>query len=322
MRTSRFLSTTAPRIRFASSWSTGRCASATAGSNGRTGRGWASRSIAARWNAIVPSPDPARLSLNTATVKAQWSLAQAIDGCARHGIRGIAPWRDKLAEMGLKQAAKAIKANGLTVTGLCRGGFFTAKDWLDDNRRAIEEAHALEADCLVLVVGGLPAGSKDLDQARDTVPQCITKILPEARQAGVPLAIEPLHPMQAADRACVNTLEQALDICDSLGDGIGVAVDVYHVWWDPKLEDQIKRAGKKRILAYHICDWLVPTRDLLNDRGMMGDGIIDLKKIRNWVDAAGYSGFHEVEIFSELDWWRRDADEVLRTCKERHQACC
>jgi sugar phosphate isomerase/epimerase len=268
----------------------------------------------------VPSaPDPARLSLNTATVKAQWSLAQAIEGCARHGIRGIAPWRDKLAEMGLKQAAKAIKANGLTVTGLCRGGFFTAKDWLDDNRRAIEEAHALEADCLVLVVGGLPEGSKNIGRARERVQECISRILPEARQAGVPLAIEPLHPMQAADRACVNTLEQALDICDALGDGIGVAVDVYHVWWDPKLRQQIERAGKKRVLAYHICDWLVPTRDLLNDRGMMGDGVIDLRLIRSWIEAAGYPGFHEVEIFSERDWWKRDPDDVLRTMKERYE---
>jgi sugar phosphate isomerase/epimerase len=266
----------------------------------------------------VSAPDPTLLSLNTATVKDQWTLAQAIDGCARHGIRGIAPWRDKLAEMGLKQAAKAIKANGLTVTGLCRGGFFTAKDWQDDNRRAIEEAHELGAQCLVLVVGGLPEGSKDLLSARERVKEGISRILPEALKAKVPLAIEPLHPMQAAERACINTLEQALDLCDALGDGLGVAVDVYHVWWDPKLEQQIKRAGKKRILAYHICDWLVPTRDLLNDRGMMGDGIIELRKIRNWIEAAGYSGFHEVEIFSERDWWRRDPNEVLRTMKDRH----
>ena len=174
------------------------------------------------------SPDPALLSLNTATVKAQWTLAQAIDGCARHGIRGIAPWRDKLAEMGLRKAVSQIKSHDLTVTGLCRGGFFTARDWLDDNRRAIEEAHALEADCLVLVVGGLPEGSKDLDRTRERVKESISMILPEARAAGVPLAIEPLHPMQAAERACINTLEQALDICDALGDGIGVAVDVYH----------------------------------------------------------------------------------------------
>jgi sugar phosphate isomerase/epimerase len=170
----------------------------------------------------------------------------------------------------------------------------------------------------VLVVGGLPAGSKDLLAARQQIKDAIEKILPEARKAGVPLAIEPLHPMQAADRACINTLEQALDLCEFFGTGIGVAVDVYHVWWDPKLEQQIKRAGKERILAYHICDWRVPTRDLLNDRAMMGDGVIDLKLIRGWVEAAGYAGFHEVEIFSELDWWRRDPDEVLATCKQRH----
>ena len=275
----------------------------------------------------MASPDPSLLSLNTATISKQWTLAQAIEGCARHGIRGIAPWRDKLAAMGVRQAARAIKAHGLTVTGLCRGGFFAAKDWLDDNRRAIEEAHELGAQCLVLVVGGLPEGSKDLGRARERVKECISMILPEARQAGVPLAIEPLHPMQAAERACVNTLEQALDICDALGDdgrsaqcALGVAVDVYHVWWDPNLEQQVKRAGKKRILAYHICDWLVPTRDLLNDRGMMGDGVIDLPRIRSWVEDAGYAGMHEVEIFSELDWWRRDPDEVLRTCKERFAA--
>ena len=263
------------------------------------------------------APDPAKLSLNTATVRKQWTLAQAIEGCARHGIRGIAPWRDKLAEMGLKAATKAIEANGLTVTGLCRGGFFTAPNFLEDNLRAIEEAHELGAQCLVLVVGGLPEGSKDLLSARERVKEAISRILPEAKKAKVPLAIEPLHPMQAADRACINTLEQALDICDVLGAGIGVAVDVYHVWWDPKLEQQIKRAGK-RILAYHICDWLVPTRDLAYDRGMMGDGVIELGKIRNWMEAAGYAGFHEVEIFSEHDWWQREPDEVLRICKERH----
>jgi sugar phosphate isomerase/epimerase len=261
------------------------------------------------------------LSLNTATVRKQWTLAQAIDGCARHGIGGISPWRDQVAQMGLSVAKKSIRGKGLTVTGLCRGGFFTAKDWRDDNRRAIEEAHELGAQCLVLVVGGLLPDSKDLSRSREAVADGIATILPEARKAGILLAIEPLHPMQAAERACINTLEQALDICDALGDGIGVAVDVYHVWWDPKLQGQIARAGK-RILAHHICDWLVPTRDLLNDRGMMGDGVIDLPLIRSWVEAAGYSGFQEVEIFSELDWWKRDPDEVLQTCKDRHARCC
>jgi len=261
-----------------------------------------------------------KLSLNTATVRKQWSLAQIIDGCARHGIEGISPWRDQIAAMGLRNAVSSIKQNGLAVTGVCRGGFFTAKDWKEDNRRAIEEAHTLGAQCLVLVVGGLPAGSKDLRGARRQVRDGLAEILPEARKARVPLAIEPLHPMQAAERACINTLEQALDICDELGDGIGVAVDVYHVWWDPKLQSQIKRGGK-RVLAYHICDWLVPTRDLLNDRGMMGDGVIDLPLIRSWMQSAGYRGMHEVEIFSAGNWWKRDPDSVLATCKARHRDC-
>ena len=144
-----------------------------------------------------------------------------------------------------------------------------------------------------------------------------------ARQTGMPLAIEPLHPMQAAERACVNTMEQALDICDALDPGrtgaLGVALDVYHVWWDPKLESQIVRAGAERLLAYHICDWLVPTRDLLNDRGMMGDGIIELQKIRDLVEAAGYSGFAEVEIFSDR-LWSLPADDVLDTCVGRYRS--
>jgi len=261
------------------------------------------------------------LSLNTATVRKQWNLAQIIDGCARHQIRGISPWRDQVAALGLSKTVSLLKQHDLTVTGLCRGGFFTAKDWRDDNLRAIEEAHELGAQCLVLVVGGLLPGSKDLILSRERVKDGIASILPEARKAGVPLAIEPLHPMQAAERACINTLEQALDICDQLGEGIGVACDVYHVWWDPKLEQQIRRAGKKRLLAYHICDWLVPTRDLVSDRGMMGDGVIDLPLIRGWVEGAGYAGFQEVEIFSELDWWKRDPDEVLSTCKQRLRHC-
>jgi len=217
--------------------------------------------------------------------------------------------------MGLSQAVKAIKANGLTVTGLCRGGFFSAKDWKDDNLRAIEEAHTLGAPALILVVGGMPDGSRDLAGARQKIRDSIFEILPFARKAGIPLAIEPLHPMQVA-RAAVNTLEQALDMCDALGEGVGVAVDVYHVWWDPKLKGQIERAGK-RVLGYHICDWLPATSDFFNDRGMMGDGIIDLPLIGSWVEAAGYKGFQEVEIFSERDWWQRDPDEVLEICKQR-----
>jgi sugar phosphate isomerase/epimerase len=259
------------------------------------------------------------LSLNTATVRKQWNLAQIIDGCARHGIQGISPWRDQVAQMGLSQAKKSIRERNLTVTGLCRGGFFAEKDWKSDNLRAIEEAHELAAPALVLVVGGMPGGSKDLAGTRRKIEDSIAEILPVARKANVPLAIEPLHPMQVT-RAAVNTLEQALDMCDALGEGVGVAVDAYHVWWDPKLKGQIARAGK-RVLGYHICDWLPATRDLFNDRGMMGDGIIDLPRLRGWVEAAGYRGFQEVEIFSDLDWWKRDPDEVLRTCKERVVRC-
>ncbi len=195
---------------------------------------------------------------------------------------------------------------------------------IDDNRRAIDEAAALRADCLVLVVGGLPEGSKDIAAARDMVAEGIAAVLPHARACGVPLAIEPLHPMYAADRACVNTLKQALDICDALGgDGVGVAIDVYHVWWDPELPAQLARAGAaNRILAHHICDWLVPTRDLLLDRGMMGDGVIDHRRIRAAFEAAGFHGPQEVEIFSRDDWWQRDGDDVLATCLERYETLC
>ncbi len=277
----------------------------------------------------MSAPQPQRLSINTATVRKQWKLAQIIEGCARHGIRGISPWRDQIAEMGLAEAARAIKAHGLRVSGVCRGGMFPAPDAAgrkkaaEDNLRSIEEARTLQAACLVLVVGGLPKGSKDLAGAREQVREGLAAMLPHARAAGVPLAIEPLHPMYAADRACVNTLAQALDLCDALdpdeSGALGVAVDAYHVWWDPQLDAQIARAGKARLLAYHICDWRVPTRDLLNDRGMMGDGVIDLPKLRSWVEREGYDGMHEVEIFSELDWWRRDPDEVLDTCIARHR---
>lgn len=271
---------------------------------------------------------PERLSLNTATVREKWNLAQIIEGCARHGIRGISPWRDKLDALGAKEAARLIRSHGLTVTGLCRGGMFPAADKagreaaIRDNLKAIEDAATIGAQCLVLVVGGLPAGSKDIAGAREQVRDGIAAILPAARAAKVPLAIEPLHPMYAADRACVNTLRQALDLCAVLGDGVGVAVDVYHVWWDPELEVQIARAGReKRLFAYHICDWLVPTTDLLLDRGMMGDGVIDLPRIRGWVEASGYAGMHEVEIFSARNWWKRDPDAVLQACKDRHQRC-
>ncbi|MEK1894400.1 MAG: sugar phosphate isomerase/epimerase family protein [Rhizobium sp.] len=269
------------------------------------------------------------LSINLATVREQYNMRQAIEACLKQDIVAIAPWRDQVHAIGLKEAARIVADNGLQVTGLCRGGMFPAADAagraaaIDDNRKAIDEAAALNADCLVLVVGGLPAGSRDIAHAREMVAEGIAAILPHARATGIPLAIEPLHPMYAADRACVNTLEQALDICDLLGDGVGVAIDVYHVWWDPKLEQQISRAGASgRILAHHICDWLVPTTDLLLDRGMMGDGVIDLKGIRRFIEAGGYQGPQEVEIFSAGNWWKRPGEKVLATCVDRFRSTC
>jgi sugar phosphate isomerase/epimerase len=274
------------------------------------------------------------LSINTATLRRHADLVGIVEACARAGIRAIDPWRDQVAAVGLSRAVKAVKDAGLQLSGYCRGGMFTADDTRlpearDDNRRAVDEAAALGASCLVLVVGGLPqysrpgsAPSRDLTAARVQVEDGIAALLDYARGAGMPLALEPLHPMYAADRSCVNTLAQALDICDRLdparAGGIGVALDVYHVWWDSALWDGIARTGKDRLLAYHVCDWLVPTRDLLNDRGMMGDGVVDLKRVRASVEAVGYAGFSEVEIFSE-DWWARPMAEVLDTCIARHK---
>jgi sugar phosphate isomerase/epimerase len=269
------------------------------------------------------------LSINLATVSRQFGFAAAVDACLAQGVTAIAPWRDQVEAIGLGEAARIVKANGLRVTGYCRGGMFPAADKtglaaaIGDNKRAIDEAAALGADCLVMVVGGLAENSKDIAAARAMVADGLAAVLPYARACRVPLAIEPLHPMYAADRACVNTLEQALDLCDALGAGVGVAIDVYHTWWDPKIRLQIARAGRKRqILAHHICDWLTPTRDLLLDRGMMGDGVIDLKQFRADIEQAGFHGPQEVEIFSSENWWKRPGEEVIATCIERYRTVC
>ena len=280
------------------------------------------------------STDHRWLSLNTATVRKQGDLLQIIDACARYGIRAIDPWRDQVAAVGLDRAARAVREAGLELSGYCRGGMFTSDaarrlEVRDDNRRAVDEAKALGAPCVVLVVGGLPqysrpgsAASKDIAAARGQVEDAIAEMMEYARGAKMPLAIEPLHPAYAADRACVNTTKQALDICDRLDPGrtgaLGVALDVYHIWWDPDVLPQIRRAGKDRLLAFHVCDWLVPTKDILNDRGMMGDGVIDIKSLRAAVEAEGFAGYSEIEIFSE-SWWTKPMDEVLRTCIDRHR---
>ena len=280
------------------------------------------------------------LSINTATVRKSngmdLPLPKIIEACAERGIGAISPWRDQVTAAGLSVVSKLGKSHGLKLSGYCRGGMFPAVDSQAtqaaelDNRMAVDEACELNAQCLVLVVGGLPgaldgkAAHKDIARSRHQVHDGIAQLLSYAKSCHMPLAIEPLHPMYAADRACINTLEQALDVCDALdpdqSGALGVAVDVYHVWWDPKLQQQIERAGKSRLLAFHVCDWLTPTTDMLNDRGMMGDGVIDIPKIRGWVEAQGFSGFSEVEIFSTGNWWQRDHSHVLDTCIARHKS--
>ena len=287
------------------------------------------------------STDHRWLSINTATVRQQhgkdWPLPAILDACAARGIRAVSPWRDQVAAAGLQATARQLAALDIELSGYCRGGMFTYSDAAgrqaarDDNRRALDEACTLKAPCLVLVVGGLPgalAGApahKDITSARAQVAEGIAELLEDARERGMPLAIEPLHPMYAADRACINTLEQALDLCEALdpaaSGALGVALDLYHVWWDPKLEAQIARAGAARLLALHVCDWLLPTTDLLLDRGMMGDGVIDIRRLRGLAEAQGFAGYSEVEIFSARNWWQRDGGEVLDTCVARHRSC-
>ncbi|WP_043532047.1 sugar phosphate isomerase/epimerase family protein [Litchfieldella xinjiangensis] len=266
------------------------------------------------------------LALNTATTRRQWGLREAVEGCKRHGLSSIVPWRDQVLELGLETSAQLLRNSGLGVTGYCRGGMFPAnneagrRDAIEENRRVIDEAFAIGSPLVVLVCGGLPEGSKDLSGAREMVIDGIHSIMDHARSANIKLAIEPLHPMQAADRSCINTLAQANEICDLLepsgSSTLGIAMDVYHVWWDPDLTRQLHRAGASRLIGFHLCDWLVSTRHLVTDRGMMGDGIIDLESIALTMSEAGFKGIPEVEIFSEY-WWSQPADEVLHTAKER-----
>ena len=270
---------------------------------------------------------PVNVSLNLATVRRQWRLPQAVAAAVRHGFAGVAPWREMVLETGIAESARIFRDNGIRVTGYCRGGLFAARGKsgfqaaVHDNRRMIEEAAEIGAECIVMIGGGLAPGSRDLPWSRRMFVEGVAAILPHAQACKVPLALEPMHPMYAADRGCVTTLGEMLDIADELGnDGLGIAIDTYHVWWDPRLEAEIARAGR-RIIAHHVCDWLVPTNDLLNDRGMMGDGVIDFPAIRAMVEAAGYHGIQEVEIFSDY-WWSRPGDEVLATAIERFKTLC
>ncbi len=270
---------------------------------------------------MQPLADLSRLSLNQITTQ-RWNVAEAVAGCVKAGIPYIALWRDKVAQTGLQESARLVREAGLQVSSLCRGGWFDGatpqerQAHLDDNRRAIYEAATLGTEVLVLVCGPAGAG-RNLEVARAYVEEAISELLPFAAEHQVRLAIEALHPMYAADRSVIVTLGQANQIVRRLDHShLGIVVDVYHVWWDPEVYNQIAAAAGK-ILGFHVCDWLVPTPDMLLGRGMMGDGVIELRKLRYAVEQAGYHGPIEVEIFNQAIW-DSPGDETLRLMSNRY----
>ncbi|MGW0314203.1 sugar phosphate isomerase/epimerase family protein [Streptomyces flavidovirens] len=273
-------------------------------------------------SAVTPS-DLSRLSLNQETIK-QWSLPELAEGCAKAGVPGVGLWRAPVQEYGVERAARLMRDAGLAVTSLCRGGFLTAVGGADraaalaDNRRAIDEAATLGTATLVLVSGGLPAGSRDLHAARERIADALAELAPYAAERGVRLAIEPLHPMFASDRCVVSTLDQALDLAERFpSDRVGVVVDTYHLWWDDRIADGIARAGD-RIAAFQLADWITPLpAGVLLGRGQLGDGAVDFRRFRELVDATGYAGPIEVEIFNET-LWSRDGAEVLAEVADRY----
>ncbi|MFB8018768.1 sugar phosphate isomerase/epimerase family protein [Streptomyces rubiginosohelvolus] len=269
--------------------------------------------------------DLARLSINQETIK-QWSLPELAEGCVKAGIGKVGLWRAPVQAYGVERTARLLADAGLTVTSLCRGGFFTALDSteraraLDDNRAAIDEAAALSTDTLVLVSGGLPPGSRDLTGARERVAEALAALAPYAAERGVRLAIEPLHPMYASDRCVVSTLAQALDLAERFpAEQVGVVVDTYHLWWDDRAPAEIARAGAGgRIHSFQLADWITPLpAGVLLGRGQLGDGSVDFRAFRRAVESAGFDGPIEVEIFNEA-LWAREGAEVLAEVAERY----
>ncbi|MBY8874559.1 sugar phosphate isomerase/epimerase [Micromonospora sp. PLK6-60] len=253
-----------------------------------------------------------RFALNSATTR-RWPLPELVAGCVDAGVAAVGLWREDLAAYGVAPAAALVRDAGLTVTSLCRGGFFDAPDWYDENRRAIDEAATLGAPVLVLVSGGLPSGGRDLDAARAHVGEALGALVPHALAAGVRLAVEPLHPMFCSDRCVVASLGQALDLAaPHPSEAVGVVVDTYHLWWDDQVWTQIARAGREgRIACFQVADWVTPLpAGVLLGRGLPGAGCVELRRFREAVDAAGYTGPVEVEVFAE-QVWRRPGREVL-----------
>ena len=268
--------------------------------------------------------DLSHLAVHTITNK-PWSLRECIDGYQQAGINAVSVWRNAIEPIGADEAAKMLRDAGMRVPALVRGGFFVGEDeqyrqWaIDENKRILEEARTIGADMVVLVVGADP--NVPLDRARQQVTDGIAAIADDAAAAGVKLAIEPLHPMYADNRSCVSTMTQARQICEAINHAsVGIACDVYHVWWDDRLEAEIALAGEQGTLfGYHICDWRIEPRHILTDRGLMGDGCIDLKQIRGWVEQAGFTGFHEVEVFSE-DHWAMDQRAYVEKIVEAYRS--
>jgi len=266
--------------------------------------------------------DFSRFCVHTLTTK-PWTIEECIRNYSAADIKGITIWRNVLENKNLREVKKLLDDSNLDVVSLCRGGFFPSVNAgkralaIDDNLLAIEQAAAVGAPLIVLVCGA--DGKQSLEKSRDQIKEGIMQILPFAQSAGVKLAIEPLHPMYAGDRSAVNTLKQANDMAAEINsEWVGVAVDVYHLWWDPTLKDEIKRCGaQKHLFAFHVCDWNVPTIDFLNDRGLMGEGCINIPEIRSWVEAAGFKGYNEVEIFSDK-FWATDQIEYLEKIKNAY----
>jgi sugar phosphate isomerase/epimerase len=270
-----------------------------------------------------------RFAINTATLGFQCPIEKSIDAIAAAGFGGIAPWRREIEGQNISAIAKRIRDAGLKVTGYCRSTYLPSltreglQTNIESNRRALDDAAVLGANSFVMVVGGLPEGSRDIAAARAHVVEGTAQLLEYGKSVGVRIALEPLHPVYTAERSCLTLLSEALDMCQQIegsapAPSLGVCLDVYHIWWDPNLKRDIARAGlAKRIFGFHVCDWLVPTADVLNDRGMMGDGVIDIAAIRADVEKAGYQGLIEVEIFSEQNWWKRPVAEILKACAER-----
>ncbi len=266
--------------------------------------------------------DLSKLCVHTLTNK-PWNLQQCVENYSAAGIRGITIWRNVLENQNLNEAFTMLNDNNMSVVSIARGGFFPSVNKkerikaLDDNVLAIEQAAAVGAPSVVLVCGA--DGRQSLAESREQIKEGIAKLLPAAKAAGVKLSIEPLHPMYAADRSAVNTLAQANDMVEEINsDFVGVAIDVYHLWWDNNLQSEIKRCGANNsIFAFHICDWNVPTTDFLNDRGLMGDGCINVPKIRGWVENAGFNGFNEVEIFSDK-YWKTNQTDYLEKIKNAY----